>query len=191
MIPTSSAQVTPDTCYDGTPEIWHSVRDAQKTIDEVVQSRTSYANKSRKSTICCLTICCTPCCLYSSIVRILSCPVQCMCNPRIRCNPLAACLTDSCLTSGSDSCITAACDQVNKKNTVNRASTRAENLDIIKYAASKIIETQDMKIKYAVTDAVAPVLRTFAFLKEPTPALVLEIAASTDLLTMKVVPSVF
>lgn len=157
----------------------NAVEDAKKTIDLVTDARSPYITKSRPAGICWITVCCSPCFIYSTVMRIISCPIQCVCNSKIKCNPLAACLVDSCATSSSDNCIAVACTEVNKKHAVSRCRTKDENMEIIKYAAAKILATSDIKVRYAITDVVAPVIRSLAFLKEPTPALVLELAGES------------
>ena len=148
---------------------------AKATIDFVIANGSVYINKNRKTTKCCLAISLTPCGIYSIVARIISCPFQCLFNPRISCNPLLACLSDSSITMASDKCISGSCDNVDKKRTVSVSMLDSVNQEIIFYAAAKI-QANDPKIKYAITDAVHDIMRRYKK-GDITPDLIVRVVA--------------
>ena len=92
--------------------------------------------------------------------------------------PALACLTNSCLTDSSDRCIAVARKQADDKHTVRRASTQEENVAILQHAAKRILEAPDDRTRYAIAEVAAPVVASMSFMRDSTPALVLELAAS-------------
>jgi hypothetical protein len=126
-------------------------------IDLIIEKGDNYKNKNRTVTKVYFSFCCLPCILYSTTVRILSCPFQCIFNNQTRCNPLAACLIGSCITDNSDVCLCATLDTIDEKHKIGYKDmlTREEKIEILNYISEKISTIQDVKIQYALCDYVS------------------------------------
>lgn len=157
---------------------------ARSIIDQVALEHRVYRYSRGTRAGCCLcsTACCFPCILYSSVMRLLSCPAHCLCGDH-GCNPLRALLTDSVLTRKSDGCCHTAYCKVAEKRVVHMAPCMETNIRIILYAADKIRVAKDPRSQYAVADAVAVLVCILSrslsniSLSSVTPVAVIELAS--------------
>ena len=103
-----------------------------------------------------MSICCTPCVLWSSVWRCLCCPIQCVTAKHVNGNPLGALLTDSACTNCSDTCISDSYTAIYKKNKIINTTN---STGVIRYAATKISDPNiPVKTKYAIVDLISPLL---------------------------------
>lgn len=148
------------------------IKIAKSAIDNISSTGIAYEIKHRKTTKCLLLLSCTPCVLFSTFARLLSCPFQCVLNKNVSCNPFLACLTDSVLTFKSDECICTAVSAADKvvKTTEVLTLTEAEEIEILIYAAKSIQNTPLMKYRYAIADFVKPIILKQTLFVSSTPA---------------------
>jgi len=157
-----------------------TVARAKQIIDYTATHGTNkrYSKAKRIGNGVCLTICCSPCFIWSTVVRAVSCPFQCMFNSKVGCNPLAALLRDSCITTKSDECISTGFDSLDEKLVVVTMENNHDNFEIILYAAAKIRATTDKRIWYAIADAMQPIMRTVTYTTCVSPNTILKAAES-------------
>lgn len=158
------------------PAVNNDIKQAKKVIDDVIANRSIYVNTNRASKKMCIATCCSPCIFFSFVTRVLSCPFQCMFNPKTGCNPCIACVIDSRITQASDKCICNSCDEVDQKRIVLWSMYNEFNDQIILYAAEKIVEADDVVIKYAITDCVISVVQFMSPVRDITPMTILALA---------------
>lgn len=125
-------------------------------IDNISETGVAYKEKNRGVQKTCVLVMCTPCIVFSTITRIISCPFQCIFNRDVGCNPCVACLTDSTLTMPSDKCIYTSYRNVDEilKLPIIPPLTNEEELEILRYAALTIGKTKNVKHRYAISDFV-------------------------------------
>lgn len=103
-----------------------------------------------------MSICCTPCVLWSSVWRCLCCPIQCFTAKHVKGNPIGALFTDSPCTNCSDKCISESYTAIYKKNKIKNTTN---STGVILYAATKISDPNiPVKTKYAIVDLISPIL---------------------------------
>lgn len=158
------------------------VTNAKLVIDDIAKSGNNYviANDiNRKCLNLFIPIECMPCIAYSTVVRIISCPFQCLLNRQTHCNPLASLLTDSTLTMNSDKCIFTKWERNNKKQYIESHILNDNDCkELIVYTSKKIEEVNAIKIKYALADALTNVTYKLYFKRYPTPSDIINYAAS-------------
>lgn len=158
---------------------------AKSIIDQVASEQRVYRYSRGTRAGCCLctTLCCSPCIVYSTVLRLLCCPVKCICGDH-GCNPLRALLSDSAATRKSDSCCHSAYCKVAEQRVVHMSPCMETNIRIILYAADKIRMAKDPLSQYAVADAVAVLVCILSrslsniSLSSVTPVAVIELANS-------------
>lgn len=151
---------------------------AKSAIDNISSTGIAYEITNRKTTKCLLFLSCTPCVLFSTLTRLVSCPFQCLFNRNVSCNPFLACMTDSSLTFKSDDCICSAISAADKviKTTAVLTLTEEEEIEVLIYAAKKIQCTPLIKDRYSIADFVKPIILKQTLFASSTPANVIKSA---------------
>lgn len=151
---------------------------AKSAIDNISSTGIAYEITNRKTTKCLLFLSCTPCVLFSTLTRIVSCPFQCLFNRNVSCNPFLACMTDSSLTFKSDDCICSAISAADKvvKTTAVLTLTEEEEIEVLIYAAKIIQCTPLIKCRYSIADFVKPIILKQTLFVSSTPANVIKSA---------------
>jgi hypothetical protein len=101
---------------------------------------------------CYLTLCCSPCVIWSTVFRILCCPVSCMQGHN--------CLSNNGCTDLTDTCISKTWNVFGAKVTIADIVNQSdEDLKAaILYAHNKIKGTQTIRTKYLIADYVFPII---------------------------------
>lgn len=153
-------------------------------IDDIAKSGNNYAIANDMHRTCrnlLIPIECMPCIAYSMVIRIISCPFQCLLSRHTQCNPIASLLTDSTLTMNSDKCIFKKWETNNKKQFIeSHILSDDECRQLIVYTSKKIEEVNAIKIKYALADALTNVTYKLYYKRYPTPSDIINYAANID-----------
>jgi hypothetical protein len=154
------------------------IEEVQKTID-VVQANNAIPHKYNTvqryaGRTCCLTTCCSPCLIWSTVFRILCCPVSCMQGH--------TCLSNNGCTDPSDNCIRSTWNAFGEKIAVEGVETRSgdEIKAVLIYAHNKIKDTKETRTKYLIADYMLPVVKQLA--RHPTYAIACVHMFSGDML---------
>lgn len=133
---------------------------AKIAIDNIALKGVAYKIKNRTVTKGMIMLTCTPCILFSGLIRVISCPFQCFFNKDVFCNPFYACLADSKLTMSSDKCIYEAIRNADAivKSPLNITLTNEEEIEVLKYAASIIRSTPNLQNRYAIANFVESIM---------------------------------
>lgn len=158
----------------------YSLESAKAAIDYIVKHKTVYKNNVAKRTgaYICAAFCCSPCYLWSCFARIICCPVQCIVSKNTRCNPLTSLLTDSDATIGSDTCLSECCDAIDEKTQIKLVVPEDDIKQIIVYASQRIQDQEDAKVKYMISDAITPIVKSYKYTVDVTPQTVISYAIS-------------
>jgi len=129
---------------------------AKIAIDNIASTGVAYRMKNRTITKGMIVLTCTPCILFSGLIRVIYCPFQYFCNKDVFCNPVTSCLIDSKTTMSSDKCIY---DAINNADAIfetpfNITLTNEEEIEVLKYAASIIHTTPNLQNRYAIANFV-------------------------------------
>lgn len=129
---------------------------AKTAIANIASTGVAYEMKHRTATKGLVFLSCTPCIIFSVLTRLISCPFQCLFNKDVSCNPAFACLIDSMLTMPSDRCVYEAVKNVDivVKSPLTIPMTDDEEIEVLKYAASMIRTTTNIKHRYAIANFV-------------------------------------
>jgi hypothetical protein len=126
----------------------------KSTIDKIIENKSLDVDTTPsvlKFTRCC--ICCSPCILYSTIIRIIACPIQCCTNEQTECDPISSCVIDNMFTIKSDKLIAAGYNNTKHRFPYTSSLSEDDKNDIIDYIYAKFIDQSiDMKSKYLVLD---------------------------------------
>lgn len=153
-----------------------ALTNAKLIIDNVMINGHNYRNEKRFLKQLLFPLQCFPCICFSATARILLCPIQCLFNPKIKCNPCFSLLVDSSASMNSDKCIFDRWDDINKKNTISVVGlSNQDMISVISYASEKINITTDVRTKYAIADVVSTITYKFSYIISPTPDDVLNI----------------
>lgn len=145
-------------------------------IDNISSTGIAYKNNHRTATKGLVLLSCTPCIIFSGLIRLLSCPFQCLCNKDICWNPIGACLIDSHLTMPSDRCIISAVEKVDiiiRTPISDIPMTLYEEIEVLKYAASMIQTTTNIRNRYAIANFVKYIMLKHSTEVNSTPASVI------------------
>lgn len=143
------------------------VQSAKDCIDHVVNNKSIFVHK-HKTCMNLSTLCyCLPCITCSIIIRIIACPLQCLINKHTACNPITSCIVQSPLSQQSDTCIFNYMKECEKDVRIKYSFriTKDEIDEIMIYASKEIKKTNDIKLKYMISDCVSGLLH----LKDVTP----------------------
>lgn len=157
-----------------------ALTNAKLLIDNIVSNGHNYKDDKRIVKNLLFPIQCLPCIFFSTVVRIILCPVQCLFNEKMRCNPCFSLLVDSSASMNSDKCICNRWDNINEKNTIQmNGLSNDDMMIIISYAAEKIMSTKNIQTKYAISDLLSPIMYKFTYIMSPTPDDVLRYESSS------------
>lgn len=163
--------------YNTTSTNMSAFTNAKLVIDNIAITGNNYANSNRVCLNLTFPIKCMPCLLYSTIVRLICCPFQCLLNRDVHCNPLFALLVDSNLSMNSDKCLFTKWKTDNKKLHIDsKLLSEDECKELIVYASEKIEGVRIVKTKYSIADSVSDISYRLSFRAYATPDHILNLA---------------
>jgi hypothetical protein len=147
-------------------------------IDNLSEYGVAYKKKHRCLKKTCVFVSCTPCILFSTFVRIIYCPFQCIFNKEVKYNPIISCLIDSKLSMASDNCIYMSIKGVDEtmKLPIMPLLTNEQEIEVILYAADVIKKTKKIPNQYSISDFICILMFKHAAIDtaQCTPAAVLD-----------------
>jgi len=136
--------------------------EAIKEIIDIIESKgNAYKHENRCQKKCGLTFLYIPCIFYSTTVRILICPFNCVFNKNTQCNPISSILIGTSVTLNSDKCIMNGCEKINEKYKIT-------NLHLNK--------NTNMKTKYEIADYIGSLTFKINYKLYPTPYDIIQLA---------------
>jgi hypothetical protein len=152
--------------------------EAIKEIIDIIESKgNAYKHENRCQKKCGLTFLYIPCIFYSTTVRILICPFNCVFNKNTQCNPISSILIGTSVTLNSDKCIMNGCEKINEKYKItNLHLNKMEVREIVIYAANKIKTNTNMKTKYEIADYIGSLTFKINYKLYPTPYDIIQLA---------------
>lgn len=137
------------------------VQTSIEKIDLVVKNKSIYVYKYKTINKSSTLLFCFPCILYSTCIRLVSCPFQCLTNKHTFCNPVTSCFIQSKISQQSDECVFNYLKECDKKIKIKNSYTiKDEEInEILKYASNKIQNTNEIKVKYAIAECVSDLIK--------------------------------
>lgn len=157
---------------------------AKLIIDNIVLNGHNYKDDKRLVKKLLIPIQCLPCICFSVTMRILLCPIQCLFNEKIRCNPCFSLLVDSSASMSSDKCICDRLKTIDERITIKTTGLSNEDMmTIISYATEKILSAKNIQTKYAISDLLSSIMYKCTYNVSPTPDDVLRFGNSNKTLS--------